>query len=180
MAFKNGDRVMISQEGYNLMSHYYGDKMVQFGMIGVIRTVGAYGEELNYIPPGWYLVVFEIPTDGSLNIVQPRDYSTKALTVNERYLISADKPNFVPPDIPDTAPGQSQEIQQVYIATIQVVIAPKDGHTAEDVISAVLSENTQNDSEFLDWQYLNVGGQFMKPTITYVSKDYHEGDAFQK
>ena len=179
MSFKNGDRVVISQEGYNLMSHYYGDKMIQFGMIGIIRTVGAYGEDLNYIPPGWYLVIFEVPTDGSLNTVQSRDYSARALTINGNYLISADKPSFVPPDIPDVMPGQSQEIQQVYIATIQVVIAPKDGHAPEDVISAVLSENTRNDSEFLDWQYLKINGQYLKPTITYVSANYEEGDAFQ-
>lgn len=177
MPFKNNDKVIISDEGYNLMAPYFNGNMIPRGIIGTVRTVGAYNQFLNMIPPGWYYVIFDIPAYGDPLNPNPRDYSVRGLTINENYLLLADAPNFTPPSIPDTTPNQSQAVKQVYIATVQIVLDPVDGHTPEDIISEILSESSI--PEIIDWQYAKHGGQYLKPTSTFVPKDYSEGDAFQ-
>lgn len=175
MTFKQDEKVLLTQEGYDFIKDYVKD-MISPLSIGYIHIVGAYGEDMNDIPPGWYHVIFRVPVPGSTDVNGDRNYSVRSFTIQEKYLVSADKPNFKPVDVPDALPGQRREVQQVTIATIQLAIK-SDQDYPEDIISVVMREAGR--LGVIDWQYLKVGKQYMKPTTTYVPKDYEEGDAFQ-
>ena len=73
---------------------------------------------------------------------------------------------------------------KTYVATVQIVIHPKEEVDSEagacDWFSGLLSEDLQIKEKILDWSYLKMGGQFMSPTEILVEDPYDEGDAFAK
>ena len=69
--------------------------------------------------------------------------------------------------------------QKVYITTVQIAICAKSSRQAERILCDALPEF---DSEgILDWQYLQIGGQDLTPTVKCITDVDHleEGDIFQ-
>ena len=62
-------------------------------------------------------------------------------------------------------------MQVKLVATVQLLLNETDPSAAADGISELLSHN----DFIMDWSYLKVGGQYLKPQEAYVDEDYKEG-----
>jgi hypothetical protein len=78
-------------------------------------------------------------------------------------------------------PDDQPRLLKTFIATIQVAVQADNETAVADIMSEAMRERTQ-DTTFLDWSYVKIGGQWLYATDTNMMNidpdTYEEGRIF--